>query len=383
MIVECPHFKKKQCNSCSLITCKSYEDTLEEKVQDVAVFFPEINLSKVEKCDYISASRNKAKIAVGGTIDRPILGVTRSAGDINEVLNCPLHLDEINSVLQLIKEKIKEYNLTPYSIREKKGELKYILLYKSERSQEMMVRFVLRSKEALDRIRLLYQNILLKSFPNITVASVNIQPVHQAILEGSDEIILSKDSMIRSDLGGNTLYLAPKSFFQVTSHVAEKLYLKAQKCIDDSDSKNILDLFCGVGAFAFYSAKKGRKVVGVELSQEAIDCGLRSAKEANIDVEFVAQDATEFIKANKTKFDTVITNPPRRGLNSDIISKIIELDPELFLYSSCNPQSLRRDITELGDHFDLIELIPFDMFPLTNHLECLAVLKKKARKETK
>lgn len=378
MIIQCQHYKKKHCHSCSLIDCDNYEETLREKVIEIEELFPEITIGAVEKCDYIAESRNKAKVAVGGTVELPIMGVTRSAGVISEVLECPLHLEEMNSILQYIKSKIKDFNLTPYSIEKQKGELKHILLYKSERTGKLMLRFVLRSKESLDRISIFYKHHLKNVFPNIEVVSVNIQPIHQAILEGSDEIILSDKKMIRSDLGELPLYLAPKSFFQVTSHVAEKLYSKAAQYIDENQSKSILDLFCGVGAFALYAAQKGREVIGVELSAEAIACAKLSAQESNSNVKFIAGDATDFIKENKIQFDTVITNPPRRGLNGEIIEKIIELDPELFLYSSCNPQTLRRDVTDLGDHFELIELLPFDMFPLTNHLECLAVFKKKS-----
>ncbi len=373
MILNCKHATKKECNSCSLLNCDSYEQTLLEKMEKLKELFDEKIILPPVGCDYIVESRNKAKISVGGTVDLPILGATKSDGTIKEILECPLHLEEMNKILQYIKSRIKKYNLIPYSIKDKKGELKYLILYKSEQTGEIILRFVLRSKESLDRIRIFYEQDLKNVFPNIKIVSVNIQPIHQAIMEGNDEIILSESKMVKTDLGEKTLFLAPKSFFQVTSHVATKLYSKASEVINSYDSKNVLDLFCGVGAFAIFTSSKDRNVVGVELSKEAIECAKKSAESLEGNATFIAEDATTFIQNNTTHFDALITNPPRRGLNKEIIEKIKEIAPKVFIYSSCNPESLKRDYEDLKDTFELKEITPYDMFPLTNHMECLAV----------
>ena len=95
-------------------------------------------------------------------------------------------------------------------------------------------------------------------------------------------------------------------------------------------------------------------------------------------IDFKATDVDAFLKHdNNQEFDTVMVNPPRRGMNSEIIKNIIALNSNYLFYSSCNAVTLKRDFLELSEHFDIVETQIFDMFPFTNHYETLIILKRK------
>src|SRR5690606_19049561 len=142
---------------------------------------------------------------------------------------------------------------------------------------------------------------------------------------------------------------------------------------------SFLDLYCGVGAFSFYAGKHCPNVLGVEISDAAIFYA-NKAKERNnsAHVNFLASDVENFLETQQTaNYDAVMVNPPRRGLNASIITHIMRLASTYLFYSSCNVETLHRDILQLEGQYQLHSLQIFDMFPFTSHFETLALLTRK------
>ncbi len=329
----------------------------------------------MQKNSKVTGSRHKAKMVVEGTVDRPIIGVRNEQGIVHQVSSCALHHTLINTMIEELRVGITNFNLTPYNLSSKKGEVKYIILFVSPDSSELMIRTVVRSRECVDRLKKLYQ-MLQQKYPSFKVGTANIQPNHSAIIEGEIELVLTEHKTMRADLGDVALFIGPNSFFQVNPEIALSLYRTAEQAITQLAPKSVLDLFCGVGAFSQFLVKKGIACTGVELSSEAIACA-RMANELNGGSgDYLASDATLFMQAQKNNFDIVLVNPPRRGLNQQIIDKIKEVNPNQVVYSSCNPQSLARDLKAFLPNYHLTEFTPFDMFPMTDHFEVLAILSK-------
>jgi 23S rRNA (uracil1939-C5)-methyltransferase len=144
---------------------------------------------------------------------------------------------------------------------------------------------------------------------------------------------------------------------------------------------SIIDLFCGSGGFSFHLATHAKKVLGVEISDEAIELAKKSAIKNQIaNVQFFTGNVDHIISTLEKgleEFDSILVNPPRRGLSEKLINFMKKNYFKFILYSSCNPESLKRDIDLLSSHFSLKEIIPFDMFPYTPHVECLVLLKLK------
>lgn len=181
----CAYFKENICRSCTLLEV-DYDKQILFKEDVLKKILPESVKLEASVTSPMSGFRNKAKLVVSGTIDDPILGLID-----REILDCPVHDPAINSILHSLIPFIRLAKLEPYNIGAKKGELKGIILFHGD---EAYLRFVLRSKEGIDRIR---KNLpsLLQSHPEITSVSVNIQPVHQAILEGEEEIPMGPNAL--------------------------------------------------------------------------------------------------------------------------------------------------------------------------------------------
>ncbi len=376
-MIKCIYFDTQQCNSCNFMDI-GYAKSIAVKQQICDNAFAGI-VNPIVPSDYVIQSRNKAKIGVLGSVDEPIFGFLDRDGNAHDIVHCPLHLADINSLLSLIKDNLKNYKLIPYDIITRRGELKYLLVTQSEQTQEIMLRFVLRSSESTPRIKKLFKEVLKDKFAQLKVLTVNIQPEPKAVLEGQKEIYLTDATVINADLDDVKLVLGTRSFFQINSNVAIKLYRQVGQILDNIQSKSLLDLYCGVGAFALFAAQSNRNVLGVEISKEAIRCAnlAKQQHKASKCIEFIADDVSNFIKNNSRFFDVVLVNPPRRGLNDIIIKHIIKLSPEHIIYSSCNIKTLKRDINELSSQYVLMEITPFDMFAMTAHIECLALFKKR------
>ncbi|MDH5612500.1 MAG: 23S rRNA (uracil(1939)-C(5))-methyltransferase RlmD [Gammaproteobacteria bacterium] len=376
--MQCTYFLQSQCTSCHLLD-KSYPETLaykEEKLKNlfpdqVDCFKPTIGLGNVEK------SRSKAKFSVFMQNGEITFGLTNAQGQYQELEHCPLHAQGVNELLPILKAALVKYKIIPYDIKNKKGELKFVLITKSDENSagEFLIRFVLRSKESLDRLRKAAAELI--ELPNmIKVVTANIQPVHQAILEGDEEIVLSPEQAIIHQFDEFQLALGARSFFQVTPEIAKQLYGAVANSISLDKPGSLIDLYCGVGAFSFYASRGCENVTGVEISKDAIDCARTSARLNNSHVEFHAVDVESFLLDSNKKFDAVIVNPPRRGLNAFIINKIKQIEPDFIYYSSCNPETLARDYSDFKDGYEIKSLQIFDMFPYTRHFETLMCLSR-------
>ena len=342
--------------------------------------------------------RNKAKMAVAGTTARPTLGILDGAGHGVDLRSCPLHVPAIEAALPVLADLITDLGLRPYDVPARRGDLKHVLVTASP-DDDLMVRFVLRSRRYLERLRAAVPD-LHRRLPQLAVAAVNIQSVHQAVIEGPEEIVLTEEdrllmrlSLPSPELGGQAgrraesvelpLYLPTRSFFQTNTAVAEALYATARDWAEEAEPARVWDLFCGVGGFALALAAPGRRVLGVEVSASAIDGARAAADLMGLDpalVRFEAGDARVLDPAapgdraaGAQRPDLLVVNPPRRGIGEQLAGRIEASGVERVLYSSCNPRTLAADLAHLPS-MRVVRSRLFDMFPHTEHAEVLVEL---------
>lgn len=330
-----------------------------------------------EWCDPVPSPlqgfRNKAKMVVLGAAHQPILGIIGHDGKPLSLTDCPLYPAPMQALLKRLEHWIQQAGLPPYRLDKQKGELKYILLTHSTTYDQYLLRFVLRSEQAIPRIQANLP-LLLADFPNITVISVNIQAIHMAILEGEQEIFLTQTKRLPEQFNDVPLYIRPKSFFQTNPAVASKLYQTAREWTQLLQPQVIWDLFCGVGGFGLHCANTDTQLTGIEIEAEAIACVYDSAQVMGLkNVHFQAMDSKQFQSSLESKPDLVIVNPPRRGLGKELAAQLNRLTPAAILYSSCNAVTLAEDLKLLKNYrIERVQL--FDMFAHTGHFETLVLL---------
>lgn len=371
--MDCHHYDAGRCRSCTWLQ-RPYVDQLHAKQQDVAT---RLQHHDVVWDDPVAGAqegfRNKAKMVVTGTTDVPVLGILGADNRGVDLRDCGLHEPAIQAALPVLAGFVTQAALTPYDISTRRGELKYVLVTAAP-SKDLMVRFVCRSQEPVTRIRK-HLPWLRERLPGLVVATVNLQPEHKATLEGPEEIVLTDAEALTMRVNGLDLHLRPQSFFQTNTAVAAALYREAQAWATGLEPTSIWDLYCGVGGFALHLAGTGREVTGIESSAEAIASANETSRLAALDVAFETGDATAWAKAQPDAPDLVVVNPPRRGIGRSLAEWLDASGVGHVLYSSCNPESLARDISAMPS-FNAMRGRVFDMFPQTSHAEVLVLLRR-------
>lgn len=175
------------------------------------------------------------------------------------------------------------------------------------------------------------------------------------------------------------------AFLQTNSRQAEALYAAALAAAAPTGSETVLDLYCGTGTLTLILARAAREVVGVESVDAAVEAARRNAERNGItNARFVAGEARRVLRewargerAGRPRPGVVVVDPPRAGLHPRVVARIAELEPRRIVYVSCNPATLARDVKDFaGPGYRLIETTPFDLFPHTPHIECVARLER-------
>ena len=354
-LTPCSYFNEGLCFSCTHLAVP-YPDQLASKQAAAEQLLPcEDWLEPVGSAEF--RFRNKAKIIVSGSADQPTLGILRN-GRGQDLRGCLLYVPAITDAHGPLTEFITRANLTPYSVPLRTGELKSIIVTANTTGQ-LLIRFVLRSKDLVPSIRT-HLPWLVNQLP-VTAATVNILAEHVALPEGPTEIHLYGDDVVDMSLGPLELKMRPQGFFQTNTDITRVLYATAAAWVDDIDPQSIWDLYCGVGGFAKSVDRPWRTVRGVELSEDAV-------KAAGGPPMFVAGDAGQWAREQETTPDLLIVNPPRRGIG-DLADWVRDSDIDRVLYSSCNLATAAHDLTVMGFAAERAQV--FDMFPHTDHMECL------------
>ncbi|WP_374456319.1 methyltransferase domain-containing protein [Nocardioides sp.] len=366
----CHHFDAFRCRSCSLLGVARGQQLSDKEAHARSLVDAPSWLPTVAGAD--AGFRNKAKMAVGGTVEAPTLGILdRDLAGV-DLHDCGLHSDGLRAALDRVARWISSAGLAPYDVAARRGELKHVLLTESP-DGELLLRLVMRSTALEARVRSRLP-ALREALPELRVVTINVQPEHKAVLEGEREIVLTPESTMPMRLAtGVTLWLGPRSFFQTNTAIAEALYEQARTWVGDlPDVRTVWDLYCGVGGFALHLAGEPREVVGVEASAEAI----RSALSARVaGAAFVAADATQWALEQSSVPDLVVVNPPRRGIGAELAVFLEESGVRHVVYSSCNAESLARDLASMPS-LRPVEARVLDMFPHTTHYEVIVLLSR-------
>jgi 23S rRNA (uracil1939-C5)-methyltransferase len=212
---------------------------------------------------------------------------------------------------------------------------------------------------------------------SIVGVGLTIQPNRGGPVWGKNFQMLKGESLIREQLLGIEYLVSPRSFFQVNTIQAEKLYETVLRFAGLTGSERVLDAYCGTGTIALALAQRASSVLGIEnvdaaiadARKNAIHNQMKNAEFMTGNVETVLPQLIE--KGNV--FDVIVLDPPRKGVHPDVVQAILAAEPKRIIYVSCNPATLGRDaalLAEGGYHIDAVQ--PVDMFPQTSHVECVS-----------
>lgn len=274
-----------------------------------------------------------------------------------------------NIVTKYFKENIKINDIIPtdqYNYRNKvtfKINNKELGFFKEKTHDFIKINYCLLLDEKIN-----------KAINNINTDGLNELPIRSSLYE--DKIITKKEEFIFEKIDNLLFRISLDSFFQINTIGSIILYKKILEYANLKGNEKILDLYCGTGTIGIYLSRYAKEVIGIEINKDSIKDANYNKKLNNIkNIKFICNDVKNI--DGSIKFDIIIIDPPRSGLNKKIIDKIINVNPKIIIYVSCNPMTLARDLGYFDKKYDVLEITPIDMFPNTNHVECVVKLERK------
>ena len=194
---------------------------------------------------------------------------------------------------------------------------------------------------------------------------------------GRETTKLYGEGEFQEEILGNKFILSPTSFFQVNRIQAEALYKKGIENLELKSGDKVLELYSGIGTITMEIAKRVEEVIAIEYAKSAVEDAKLNAKLNGIgNIEFISGKVEEKLESFDKNYKKVLLDPPRAGANREVINKIIELNPEIISYISCDPATLARDVGILigSGNYKVTEAEIVDLFPLSSHVECIVKL---------
>ena len=376
----------KRCGGCSLRHLK-YEETLNLKRNIVQNLVDKTMQTSIKVHNVIGMQsplhyRNKLQYPVGrDNKGNLVMGVfANRTHQIIPVENCLIQNQEAEKVAKSIFNFIKENNVSVYDENSRSGAIRHIIVKIGFKTNEIMCILVSNERKIKQEKELVKR--VVSEFPNVKTIIKNINSKNTNVILGKENITLYGDGYIQDKLENFTFKISPMSFYQTNPIQTEVLYNKAIEFAKLDKEDILCDLYCGIGTIGIFASNKVKKVYGIEIVPEAVETAKENAKINNVDnIEFIVGDVEksfkELIEVREIHPTAIIVDPPRRGLDATTMNKILDLEVNKFVYVSCNPATMVRDLKMLEEKYQVKEIQPVDMFPYTNSVECVAALQLK------
>ncbi len=221
--------------------------------------------------------------------------------------------------------------------------------------------------------------------PTVQTVTLGINTTRSNVAFMEQEHVLEGSGVITERLLGLDFEVVGNAFLQTNSAQAEQLYSAALAAARLQGDEQVLDLYCGAGTLTLLFARVAREAIGVENVAPAIERAERNARINQLpNARFVCGDSRAVLRQwargereGAVKPDVVVVDPPRAGLHPRVVARVAELRPRRVVYVSCNPATMARDLKDFAAlGFPLAEVTPYDMFPHTPHIECVARLER-------
>ena len=379
----CIHFGN--CGGCSYQSL-SYEDELKLKENQIKELFQKENIETeflgIEGSPVIEGYRNKMEFTFGDEEkDGPLALGMNKKGRFYEVVNvsgCNIADSDFANIRKEVKKYFQEEDKMFYRRKFHKGFLRHLSIRKSITKGEILVNLVTSSQDELNKEEFVKRLRNIELGGEITGILHTINDGLGDVIKADElELLFGKDYIVEEILGLK-FKISPFSFFQTNTLGAEKLYSIAREFAGDIEDKLVFDLYSGTGTIAQIMAPMAKKVIGIEIVEEAVEKANENKKLNGLDnIEFIAGDVLKAVDELKERPDLIVIDPPREGINPKAINKIIDFSPEKFVYISCNPLTLVRDLKvfeERGYKVDKVKCM--DMFPRTPHVEVVVLIEK-------
>ena len=375
----CPQLKK--CGGCQMQHLP-YARQLEIKQGRVNALMGRFcRVEKILGMEQPYHYRNKVQAAFATDAHGKIISGVYQSGShrIVSVDDCMLEDRTADKIIVDIRKMMPKFRMSAYDERKMSGWLRHVLVKRSFSTGEVMV--VLVAATPIFKLQKLFLAALLEKHPEITTVILNVNDKFTSLVLGKQEKVLFGKGYIEDVLCGLRFRISAKSFYQINPVQTEKLYQTAIDFAGLTGTERVLDAYCGTGTIGLVASRRAAEVAGVELNADAVRDAISNAKGNGIkNCWFTCADAGRFMVEMAEQGETcdvVFMDPPRAGSDLNFLNSLLQMRPKRVVYVSCNPETLARDSAVLvGGGYAVKRVQPVDMFPHTEHVECVVLMSR-------
>ena len=376
-------------NDCGGCTLQHLEDTSQEAWKEQQL---QKSLLKIGGMDRPSDPRITSEGNPLGYRNRALIPLHRDAEGklrmgyyrrgshrIVNLNHCPVLDPRLDALLEPIKHDLQESGWPADADLHNGDGLRHLGLRLGVRTGDILLTLV-SSTDDLDGLRALAHRWC-ERWPQVRGVTLNLQPQRNNRVLGDTTQLLCGEGQIEERFAGVSLMLGTTTFFQVNTLQAEAAVERLTEWLTvRAGSTSVIDAYCGIGTIALPLAQKGHRVLGLELHKASVDqARLNAARNHLEQAQFKAGDVKSLLADALPSHEALVVDPPRKGLDPDVVDQILACPPAWMAYLSCDPATLARDLkrlTEPEGPYAVEVLHPVDFFPQTPHLECLALLRR-------
>ena len=327
--------------------------------------------------------RNKMEFSFGDEFkDGPLSLGLHKKGSTYDVLtagDCQLVHEDMDKILLCVLNYFKERNVSYYKKMQHVGYLRHLLLRRGDTTSEILVNLVTTTQEEHDLTPLVEELLALELEGKIVGILHILNDSLSDVVKSDETRILYGQDFFYEKLLGLEFKITPFSFFQPNSKGAEVLYETVREYIGDIDNQVVFDLFSGTGTIGQVLAPVAKKVIGVEIIEEAVEAAKENAVRNGLsNCRFIAGDVFKVLDEIEEKPDVIVLDPPRDGIHPKALPKILNYGVDKIVYISCKMTSLARDLEMMQlAGYRVEKMTAVDQFCETVHCETVVLLSHK------
>ena len=375
---DCPYYGA--CGGCQF-RHMAYEEELEAKrrrVEDALcrVGGAVVPVEEIIGGEAVDGYRNKVQFPVS---PEGLAGFYRARShEVVPALDCRLQAPQAGAAAGAVEGYLREFGVRAYDERTRRGLLRHIYV-RTNREGRALVCLAVNGEELPHEEELVRR--IRAACPDTAGIVLNVNTRDTNVVLGETYRTLWGEDALEDVLCGLTFRLSVPSFYQVNREQAERLYKKAAEFAGLTGRETVLDLYCGAGTITLTLAGGAGRVIGAEIVPEAVENARENASANGVtNAEFFCGDAGDVAKrlaAERLRPDVVVVDPPRKGLDAEVVPVIASMKPERIVYVSCDPGTLARDVKRFaGCGYRASRAAAVDLFPRTRHVETIVLLQR-------
>ena len=385
--VEAPCKVFDLCGGCQLQHL-DYDAQLKYKKQIVedaiTKYAPHIKLDKIKDVKGMVSPfyyRNKNQFPVEKSGRKIRAGLYKeSSNQLIDLHECLVQDKRTMNTTNEIKKIMSELNIAVCKNPTKDRGVRHIVTRVALSTGEIQVVFVTNDAKLLKQ-DLLAERIL--RLPGVKSVALNINKEKTSIVMGRETIVIGGSDTIREQLEEHIYDLSAESFFQLNPKQTVVLYNEIKKAAALNGTEQVVDAFCGTGTIGIWLADSAKEVRGMDTNEDGIvnaiyNASMNGKDNCTFELGEASEKLHEWIESGFYP-DVITVDPPRTGLDKETIQLINEIKPKTFVYTSCNPSTLAKDLAHLTKAFTVEYIQPVDMFPHTAQVEAVVRLIRKRR----